>query len=193
MPRKPQFGSIYQPVKSGGVKTAVWWIRYYVDGVQQYESSKSKRYTDAEKLLRERLAEIETGQYAGPTIFSFRQPHSASTESQVPLQSQKRWSKPATTTLPGDYRITEEPDDSRVMAKLTAYATRVSSLLPERGVLHVLVVPFSVLAPAGDGRKLGAACILIDTLAELSDPLLQGIYTKAQLFWLRYWLPLRIV
>src|SRR5665213_4235147 len=66
MPRKPQFGSIYQPVKSGGVKTAVWWIRYYVNGVQQYESSKSKRYADAERLLKERQAEIQTGLYAGP-------------------------------------------------------------------------------------------------------------------------------
>jgi integrase len=67
MPRKPQFGSIYQPVKKGGVKTAVWWIRYYVNGVQQHESSKSKRYADAEKLLKERQSEIQTGLYAGPT------------------------------------------------------------------------------------------------------------------------------
>jgi hypothetical protein len=66
MPRKPQFGSIYQPTKSAGVKTSVWWIRYYVNGIQQSESSKSKRYTDAEKLLKERSAEIQTGQYAGP-------------------------------------------------------------------------------------------------------------------------------
>jgi integrase len=66
MSRKPQFGSIYQPVKKGGVKTSVWWIRYYVDGVQQYESSKSRRYTDAEALLKQRLVEIQTGAYAGP-------------------------------------------------------------------------------------------------------------------------------
>ncbi len=66
MPRKPQFGSIYQPVKKGGVKTAVWWIRYYVNGVQRYESSKSRRYTDAENLLKQRQAEIQTGEYAGP-------------------------------------------------------------------------------------------------------------------------------
>jgi integrase len=72
MPRKPQFGSIYQPVKKGGVKTAVWWIRYYVNGVQQYESSKSKRYADAEKLLKERQSEIQTGLYAGPVAEKIR-------------------------------------------------------------------------------------------------------------------------
>ena len=68
MPRKPRFGCIYRPAKilSDGTRkeNLVWWIAYYHRGGQVRESSKSKRHTDAEALLRQRLVEIETGSYA---------------------------------------------------------------------------------------------------------------------------------
>jgi hypothetical protein len=51
MPRKPQFGSIYQ-------RGAVWWIKYYRDGKPFYESSQSEKYTDAQRLLNQRRAEV---------------------------------------------------------------------------------------------------------------------------------------
>jgi integrase len=54
MPRKPQFGSIYQ-------RGAVWWIKYYRDGRPFYESSESTKYGDAQNLLNQRRAEIFTG------------------------------------------------------------------------------------------------------------------------------------
>ena len=69
MPRKPRFGRIYQPkVKSRDgrrIEVKTFWIAYYVRGEQIRESSKSTKYTDAEALLRKRVAEIETGSYAG--------------------------------------------------------------------------------------------------------------------------------
>jgi len=54
MPRKPQFGSIYQ-------RGAVWWIKYYRDGKPFYESSKSVKSSDAQRLLDKRRAEIYAG------------------------------------------------------------------------------------------------------------------------------------
>jgi hypothetical protein len=126
----------------------------------------------------------------GPAIFCFRQPHDKATATHVatrPEAAGARWSKPSTITLPSDYRTMEEPDEARVMAKLDAYAKRASTILPTNaGVLHVLVVPFSVLEGKGQGRKLGAACILIDAPESLQDDIMQEIYVKAQLFWLRF-------
>lgn len=54
MPKKPQFGSIYQ-------RGALWWIKYYRDGKPFYESSESAKYTDAQHLLAQRRAEIVNG------------------------------------------------------------------------------------------------------------------------------------
>ena len=70
MPRKPQFGRIYHPKKKrpdgARVEIRTWWVAYYVNGSQTRESSKSQKYKDAENLLRRRIAELETGVYAGP-------------------------------------------------------------------------------------------------------------------------------
>ena len=70
MPRKPRFGRIYHPKvkKPDGTRIEVktWWLAYYVRGQQIRESSKSTKYTDAEALLRKRLAEIETDSYVSP-------------------------------------------------------------------------------------------------------------------------------
>lgn len=40
--------------------SAVWWIKFYVRGIPKRESSKSTDITVAKKLLRRRLAEVET-------------------------------------------------------------------------------------------------------------------------------------
>ncbi len=70
MPRKPRFGRIYHPKvkKPDGTRIEVktWWLAYYVRGQQMRESSRSTKYTDAEALLRKRLAEIETDSYVSP-------------------------------------------------------------------------------------------------------------------------------
>ena len=69
MPRKPRLGRIYHPkvTQPDGTTREVktWWLAYYVRGSQVRESSKSTKYSDAEALLRRRVAEIETGTYAG--------------------------------------------------------------------------------------------------------------------------------
>ncbi len=54
MPRKPQFGSIYQRGK-------IYWIKYYRDGRPFYESSESCKYGDAQRLLDQRRAEVYSG------------------------------------------------------------------------------------------------------------------------------------
>ena len=51
---KPRMGSVY---KRGNV----YWIKYYRDGKPFYESSRSHRKRDAERLLQRRQAEIVTG------------------------------------------------------------------------------------------------------------------------------------
>lgn len=74
MPRRPRLGRIYRPkVKNAdGTQREVkkWWIAFYVGGSQVRESSRSTKYSDAEALLRRRVAEIETGTYAGKTAQS---------------------------------------------------------------------------------------------------------------------------
>ena len=69
MPRKPQFGRIYRPKKKlpdgSKAEIRIWWIEFYANGRQVRESSKSRRYKDAEALLRRRVAEMETGTYTG--------------------------------------------------------------------------------------------------------------------------------
>lgn len=68
MPRKPQFGRIFQRTKRepGGIMITLptWWIAYYVDGAERRESSKSEKYKDAEGLLRQRQAEMHLGSIA---------------------------------------------------------------------------------------------------------------------------------
>ena len=67
MPVKPRFGSVYRRKKrrSDGtfVELPTWWIQYRVDGRKVRESSRSKRYRDAEALLRQRLNELDAGSY----------------------------------------------------------------------------------------------------------------------------------
>ena len=68
MPRKPRFGRIFRR-KYNGQESGPWWIEFYGNAsVQQRESSKSKRYKDAERLLMQRLMEVEHGMYAGPAV-----------------------------------------------------------------------------------------------------------------------------
>ena len=59
MPKKPQFGSIRK-------RGRIFWIRYYRDGRRFDESSASQKYSDAERLLRQRHAEIFAGTHADP-------------------------------------------------------------------------------------------------------------------------------
>lgn len=126
----------------------------------------------------------------GPVVFCVREPHGPAVDDAgvSPEAGESKWSKPDTAILSGSYRITEEPDEARVWAKLNAYAKRVAAILPgPTGVLHILVVPFSILDAEGRGKKVGAACILIDAPEALPDDVMQGIYAKAQLFWLRFY------
>jgi integrase len=46
--------------------SAVWWIRYSVDGVEYRESSKSTKHSVATDLLKARLREIDDGTYIEP-------------------------------------------------------------------------------------------------------------------------------
>jgi integrase len=56
-PRPRGSGSIYQNGSS------VWWIKFYVRGIARRESSHSTDRKVAEKLLKRRLAEVETKTY----------------------------------------------------------------------------------------------------------------------------------
>jgi hypothetical protein len=44
----------------------VWWIAYYVNGVERRESSRSQREADAKRVLKKRLTQIHGGRYVGP-------------------------------------------------------------------------------------------------------------------------------
>lgn len=44
----------------------IWWIRYYRNGQEFNESSRSEKEADANKLLKKRLGEIALGRFAGP-------------------------------------------------------------------------------------------------------------------------------
>ncbi len=56
-PRPRGSGSIYQNGSS------VWWVKFYVRGIARRESSHSTDHKTAEKLLKRRLAEVETKTY----------------------------------------------------------------------------------------------------------------------------------
>lgn len=70
MARRPQFGRIFRRTwkKADGTLTELptFWIEYYQNGKQRRESSHSEKYTDAERLLKRRHAEIVMGK--GPRI-----------------------------------------------------------------------------------------------------------------------------
>jgi len=52
--------------KHGNVKEGkTWWIKYYRNGKPYYESSKSKKETDAKRLLKRREGEISQGKLPG--------------------------------------------------------------------------------------------------------------------------------
>lgn len=52
-------GRIYQRGKT-------WWVRYYHNGQECNESSRSEKEADAKKLLKKRQGEIALGRFAGP-------------------------------------------------------------------------------------------------------------------------------
>ncbi|MBL7224670.1 MAG: tyrosine-type recombinase/integrase [Desulfobacteraceae bacterium] len=52
--------------KSGNTREGgIWWIKYYKDGKPYYESAKSKKETDAKRLLKKREGEISEGKLPG--------------------------------------------------------------------------------------------------------------------------------
>lgn len=52
--------------KDGNVREgSIWWIKYYRNGKPYFESSKSKKETDAKKLLKKREGEISEGKLPG--------------------------------------------------------------------------------------------------------------------------------
>src|SRR5215468_6381149 len=53
------FGSPY-------LRGRVWWIRYHHRGQEVRESSRSERRLDAERLLKNRLAQLGRGKFIGP-------------------------------------------------------------------------------------------------------------------------------
>ena len=56
-------GSIYLPndPKNPGQKLQTWWISYYVNGKRKHESSKSRKKSDAQALLKRRMGEHALG------------------------------------------------------------------------------------------------------------------------------------
>lgn len=61
----------YRPTvldKRTGIRreTSVWWINYAHNGKRHFESSGSKKITDAVKLRNKRLGEIGAGRFVGP-------------------------------------------------------------------------------------------------------------------------------
>lgn len=56
--KRPKSGSIY-------LRDKIWWIKYYAKGKPVYESSRSVRSEDAERLLKKRVGDIATGAFRG--------------------------------------------------------------------------------------------------------------------------------
>jgi len=63
--RKPQLGSVY-------LRGEIYWIKYYCAGKPCRESSHSREYEDAERLLKRRQGEIVSGKFAGTAIERIR-------------------------------------------------------------------------------------------------------------------------
>ncbi len=52
--------------KNGEIKEGkIWWVKYYRNGKPYYESSRSKKETDAKRLLKKREGEISQGKLPG--------------------------------------------------------------------------------------------------------------------------------
>lgn len=58
-------GRVYRPVNDRGQKSPYWSIAYSIGGKRHYESSKSKRKSDAQRLLRQRIGDHESGKIIG--------------------------------------------------------------------------------------------------------------------------------
>src|SRR5438094_2042511 len=56
-------GTVYRRRESGH-----WWIQYYLKGKPYRESSGSEKKSDAQKLLRRKLAEIELHTFSEPAL-----------------------------------------------------------------------------------------------------------------------------
>ena len=69
MSKKPTAGSIYRPKyrKPDGtvVEQAVWWVKYYKNGVPIRESAKTVSWDEANRFLKQRNGEVVTGKFAG--------------------------------------------------------------------------------------------------------------------------------
>ena len=59
-------GSVYQPRLKSGEKCSIWWIKYYVAGKAQKESTHSTREGDAKRLLKEREGRVVRGEAVNP-------------------------------------------------------------------------------------------------------------------------------
>jgi integrase len=67
--KKPTGGSIYRPKyrKPDGavVEQAVWWVKYYRNGVPIRESAKTDSWEEANRFLKRRNGEVVTGRLTG--------------------------------------------------------------------------------------------------------------------------------
>jgi integrase len=63
MPRTRGSGSIYKQKGS-----AAWWVKYYRHGKPFRESTKTTDKAEAKQFLKQRLAEIATGNFYGPAV-----------------------------------------------------------------------------------------------------------------------------
>src|SRR5208283_3500030 len=61
MPRPRGTGSIY--LQKG---SAMWWVKYYRNGKAYRESTHKTNEKEAQDFLKQRLAEITTGNFVGP-------------------------------------------------------------------------------------------------------------------------------
>ncbi len=64
-------GRVYRPTvrrKDGALQhTSIWWLDYSLRGQRHQESSHTTRKKDAQRLLRERMADREAGRLVGPS------------------------------------------------------------------------------------------------------------------------------
>ena len=58
-------GRCYRPVNDRGQRSPYWSIVYSIGGKRHYESSKSKKKSDAQRLLRQRMGDHESGKIIG--------------------------------------------------------------------------------------------------------------------------------
>src|SRR5258706_4242914 len=58
-------GRVYRPTNDRGQQSPYWSIVYSQHGKRFYESSRSKRKSDAQRLLRQRIGDVESGRRVG--------------------------------------------------------------------------------------------------------------------------------